>query len=97
MTIERAPIHRSVSTWRQPPPPPLGDERSAVVEQIATRITSLGPARLRVAVDGLTASGKTSLGHELAERISATGRPVLRASLDDFKRPWREAHQYDRV
>jgi hypothetical protein len=43
-----------------------------------------------VGIDGLTAAGKTSLGHELAERISSTGRPVLRASLDDFKKPWRD-------
>ena len=28
--------------------------------------------------------------------ISRSGRPVLRASLDDFKRPWSERHLYDR-
>jgi uridine kinase len=78
-------------------PPPASPERGAMAERIAARILSLGPARLRVAIDGLTAAGKTSLGHELAERISAAGRPVLRASLDDFKRPWREAHLYDRI
>src|SRR3954453_21742608 len=78
-------------------PPPSSPERSAVVERIAAHIISLGPSRLRVAIDGLTAAGKTSLGHELAERISAAGRPVLRASLDDFKRPWREARRYDRT
>ncbi len=47
-------------------------------------------------IDGLTASGKTSFGHELAERIARAGRPVLRASLDDFKNPWRDRHRYDR-
>jgi hypothetical protein len=78
-------------------PPPSPPERSALVERIAAHIASLGPARLRVAIDGLTAAGKTSLGHELAERIRAAGRPVLRASLDDFKKPWREAHLYDRA
>ncbi|MFI9511297.1 hypothetical protein [Nocardia sp. NPDC052566] len=52
--------------------------------------------RLRVGIDGLTASGKTSFGHELAEQVSRAGRPVLRASSDDFKRPWRDRHRYDR-
>lgn len=52
---------------------------------------------MRVAVDGLTAAGKTSFGHELAAAIAQAGRPVLRASLDDFKRPWSEAHRYDRT
>lgn len=97
MGVKRAPIHRSVSTWQQPTPPPGTPQRNTVVERITERILRLGTGRLRVAIDGLTAAGKTSLGHELAEQISAAGRPVLRASLDDFKRPWREAHLYDRT
>jgi uridine kinase len=92
----RAPVHRSVSTWRQPLPPAPTPERVAVLEQVAARILESGGGRLRVAIDGLTAAGKTSFGHELAERISSAGRPVLRASLDDFKRPWRDRHLYDR-
>ncbi|MDQ1379820.1 MAG: uridine kinase, partial [Actinomycetota bacterium] len=32
-----------------------------------------------------------------AHRLARRGRPVLRASLDDFKRPWTERHLYDRV
>ncbi|TWF73262.1 uridine kinase [Kitasatospora viridis] len=49
-----------------------------------------------VGIDGFTAAGKTSFGHELAERISTAGRPVLRATLDDFKKPWKDRHLYDR-
>ena len=60
-------------------------------------VDSLGGHRLRIAIDGLTASGKTSLGHELAHALSRRNRPSLRASLDDFKRPWRERHLYDRL
>ena len=60
------------------------------------RVLALGRGRLRVAIDGRTAAGKTSFGHELAQRLSAAGRPVLRASLDDFKKPWRDRHLYDR-
>lgn len=90
-------VQRSVSTWQQPAPPPASPARRALVDLLTDRILALGPGRLRVGVDGFTAAGKTSFGHELAARIAAAGRPVLRASLDDFKRPWRERHQYDRL
>ncbi|SCG63629.1 uridine kinase [Micromonospora echinaurantiaca] len=96
MSVPSAPVHRSVSTWQQPVPASTTAERAALLDRIAGRILALGPGRLRVGVDGLTAAGKTTFAHELAVRISAAGRPVLRASLDDFKRPWRERHRYDR-
>jgi uridine kinase len=89
----------SVSTWRQPAPPPASRARAAVIGAVARRIAQLSPGRLRVAVDGLTGAGKTSFGHELAAALRALGRPTMRASLDDFKYPWRHAreHGYDRV
>ena len=89
----------SVSTWRQPTPPPLSPARTELIGEVAARICRLSPGRLRVAVDGFTAAGKTSFGHELAAAIRQRGRPTLRASLDDFKNPWREAIAlgYDRV
>ena len=93
----RAEVRRSVSTWQQPLPPPASRERTELMERLAAMIIGLGPGRLRIAVDGLTAAGKTSFGHELGEAVAAAGRPVLRASLDDFKRPWNEAHLYDRL
>jgi uridine kinase len=68
-----------------------------VVDHLVKVIDALGQRRLRVAIDGLTAAGKTSFGHELARGLAQRGRPTLRASLDDFKRPWSEAHRYDRV
>ncbi|MET8352328.1 MULTISPECIES: uridine kinase [unclassified Micromonospora] len=92
-----APVHRSVSTWQQPLPAPALATRTALVDELTDRILAIGPGRLRVGVDGLTAAGKTSLGHELAQRVAATGRQVLRASLDDFKRPWSDRHRYDRT
>lgn len=87
----------SVSTWQQPVPEAGNPERVQVNERLVAMIDGLGPGRVRVAVDGRTAAGKTSLGHELARGLAARGRTVLRASLDDFKRPWRESHRYDRV
>jgi uridine kinase len=94
--MRAARIERSASTWQQPTPPPASPERTALVETVVGMVQSLGPRRLRVAIDGRTAAGKTSLGHEIAEALAHHGRPVLRASLDDFKRPWRDAHLYDR-
>jgi uridine kinase len=87
----------SASTWQQPMPPQPTPARREVIAQVAQSIAALGPNRLRVAIDGLTAAGKTSFGHEIARCIAEFGRQALRASLDDFKRPWREAHLYDRT
>ena len=70
-----------------------------MIEIVATWIAELGPGRLRVAVDGYTCAGKTSFGHELAAALRMLGRPTMRASMDDFKHPWRHArdHGYDRL
>jgi uridine kinase len=89
----------SVSTWRQPEPEPASPQRTVLIAEVAARIAALSPARLRVAIDGRTGAGKTSFGHELATAVRALGRPTLRASLDDFKNPWREASElgYDRL
>src|SRR5215471_11777946 len=89
----------SVSTWRQPVPPPASAARAALIGDVAARVAGLAPARLRVAVDGRTCAGKTSFGHELAAALRDLGRPTVRASMDDFKNPWAEARRlgYDRV
>ena len=89
----------SVSTWRQPTPPPASAERTALITSLAGRVAALDPGRLRVAVDGLTGAGKTSFGHELAAALRGLRRATMRASMDDFKYPWRHAreHGYDRV
>jgi uridine kinase len=96
---EAVTAFESVSTWRQATPAPLSERRTAVVGEVADRIVVLGPHRLRVAIDGFTAAGKTSFGHELAAALRRRGRPTLRASFDDFKNPWRDARErgYDRV
>ena len=89
----------SVSTWKQPPAPPPSPARARVVTELAARICRESPARLRVAVDGRTGAGKTTFADELAAAIRRAGRSTLRASLDDFKKPWRDAREkgYDRV
>lgn len=42
---------------------------------------------LSVAVDGRTASGKTTFATQLAERINVLGRPAVHAQLDGFHNP----------
>ncbi|GAA3078754.1 hypothetical protein [Streptosporangium carneum] len=73
MTSRRADVYTSVSTWQQPHPAPTSPERTALVKRVADRVLALGDGRLRVGVDGPTAVGKTSFGHELAEQISRAG------------------------
>ncbi len=89
----------SVSTWKQAMPEPASARRTALVKSLAAEICRISDRRLRVAVDGFTAAGKTSFGHELAASVRQLGRPTLRASLDDFKKPWRDAVEkgYDRT
>ena len=87
----------SVSTWQPSPTPVPSSIRAAVLRHVADRISTMGAGRIRVGVDGLTAAGKSSFAHELATCVAAGGRPVLRAGLDDFKRPWGERHLYDRT
>ncbi|MEU0371117.1 uridine kinase [Streptomyces sp. NPDC006283] len=96
MGSPRATVHHSPSTWQQSCPPPASAERSALVAEVAKSVLALGEGRLLVGIDGLTAAGKTSFGHELAEIVADAGRPALRATLDDFKNPWKDRHLYDR-
>lgn len=50
----------------------------------AALIESQSGHPLRVAIDGITASGKTTLGDELTDALTACGRPVIRIRMDDF-------------
>lgn len=89
----------SASTWKPPVPPPPSAARGRVLQSLAEEITGIGPWRLRVAIDGYTSAGKSTFSYELAAAMRRLGRPTLRASLDDFKKPWNTAHEkgYDRV
>lgn len=61
-----------------------------MLREVAARVNALSrPAR--VAIDGVTAAGKTTFADELAELVTL---PVVRVSLDDFHRP--EAERYAR-
>jgi uridine kinase len=63
------------------------------LKSFAKTIASIHLARpIRVAIDGRTASGKTTLADEIAELLNAEGRDVIRTSIDGFHRPRAERY-----
>ena len=69
-----------------------------VVEGVANRLLHLRlPHPIRVAVDGRTASGKTTFADEVAAIVQQQGRPVIRASVDGFHRPRVERYRQGRL
>ncbi|MEO7753491.1 MAG: uridine kinase [Terracoccus sp.] len=64
--------------------------RYAVLRDLAERVLALRPGqRVAVAVDGFDGAGKTVFADELAEMSTsvASGRDVLRVTIDGFHRP----------
>jgi len=63
-------------------------QRAQTLESLARRLLELRlPRPLRVAIDGIDASGKTWLADELAQVLRAANQPVIRASIDGFHHP----------
>lgn len=61
------------------------DRRSDLLRTLAASLIELhGSHPLRVAIDGITAAGKTTLGNELSDAVINCGRPVIRIRMDDF-------------
>lgn len=55
---------------------------------LARYITAEAPTRpVRVAIDGRTAAGKTTIADELVDPVEQLGRPAIRVEIDDFHRP----------
>ena len=91
--------YESVSSWKQATPASVSAQRTELLSSVANQICDLSDKRIRVAIDGFPASGKTVFADELAGMIRKLNRPTLRTSLDDFKHPWRDAREkgYDRI
>jgi uridine kinase len=67
--------------------------RATVLNDLAVMIANVEAAwPIRVAIDGRTASGKTTLANELADCLIAKGRDVIRTSIDGFHRPRAERY-----
>lgn len=68
--------------------------RSQLLTEIASQIIRIElPHPIRVAVDGVDAAGKTTLAQDLVTPLKASGRPVIRASIDGFHNPARTRHR----
>ena len=62
--------------------------RSVLIRELAVLIAvEIQTHPLRVAIDGIDASGKTMLADELIVPLQELGRPVIRASVDGFLNP----------
>jgi uridine kinase len=71
--------------------------RERVLGRIADHLCSLRLGHpVRVAVDGITASGKTTLARELAAAVAARGRPAAHLSMDGFHNPRAVRHRQGR-
>ena len=66
----------------------MSEAHASLLSRLATAIVALHPARIvRVAIDGVDGAGKTTLADALAPLVAAQGRPIIRASVDDFHHP----------
>ena len=62
--------------------------RATVIGRVADRlVTDRRGHPLRVAVDGVTASGKSTFASELTNAVRARGREAIHLSTDDFHHP----------
>lgn len=87
-----AGIDAPISLWSFALPYP---NRLLAIQPLAAAITAVDLARpIRVAIDGRTASGKTTLADEIAELLRAAGKNIIRTSIDGFHRP--KAERYAR-
>lgn len=76
----------------------MSDQRAKAVNVIAQRVLTLPRTTpVRVAVDGRTASGKTTFADELAALIKRTECSVIRAGIDGFHRPKAERYRRGRM
>jgi uridine kinase len=72
-------------------------DRKSTLNVLADRIVAEQASHpLRVAIDGRTASGKTTLADEIALLLHIKGRTVIRTSVDGFHRPRAERYRQGR-
>lgn len=73
-------------------------EGSSLVHAAAAAMLLVAlPHPLRVAVDGRTACGKTTFADALAAALEASGRRIIRASIDGFHQPRAVRHRQGRL
>lgn len=63
-------------------------KRNELLEFLVEEILKINrPHPIRIAIDGVDASGKTTLANELAKFLKCKGFSVIRASIDGFHNP----------
>ncbi|MFA6520167.1 MAG: cytidylate kinase family protein [Candidatus Paceibacterota bacterium] len=63
-------------------------KRSELLKYLATIISAINTNHpVRVAIDGVDASGKTFMANELAEELKLLNKQVIRVSVDGFHNP----------
>lgn len=71
--------------------------RANSVDEVAQLILGIERRHpLRVAIDGRTASGKSTFAARLADALRPSGRPVISISIDGFHRPAAERQRRGR-
>jgi uridine kinase len=66
----------------------VSEAHASLLSRLAAAIVALHPMRIvRVAIDGVDGAGKTTLADALAPLVAGQGRPIIRASVDDFHHP----------
>ncbi len=75
----------------------MSRQRRSVLDAVAEAVPVVGgDAAMRVAVDGVDGAGKTVFADQLGDVLTAAGRPVIRASVDNFHRPRTERYRRGR-
>jgi uridine kinase len=67
-------------------------EREAVLAAAVRAIAGLDRPRVLVGIDGAPGTGKSTLADEVAVRLRAVGRAVVRSTTDSFHRPRTERY-----
>ena len=77
----------------------MSEQRRLVLGRVADEIVSRAePGRpTRVAVDGITAAGKTTFADDLAAVLRGNAAPVLRVTMDGFHNPRAVRHRQGRA
>ena len=67
---------------------PITMKRKELLKHLATVILEKQKdSPVLVGIDGVDASGKTTLAEDLVNELKGSGRPVIRASIDGFHNP----------
>jgi uridine kinase len=62
--------------------------RAAVLRRVADAVLALSSTGIvRVGIDGVDGAGKTMLADELRDVMAASGRPLIRSTVDGFHNP----------